>query len=139
MSNFPTRRSILNRRHFLRGLGAAVALPLVDRTMPLRAETARPTLHVYEDYGWLRGFGMVPSWAANVVDAWRLYDGARFREEVALARQVHANCIRLWIEYAAWKTDPEKITSFFTKEGKLRDGLEFLTEAPKLRPPWEKS
>jgi hypothetical protein len=28
---------------------------------------------------------------------------------------------------------------FFTKEGKLRDGLEFLTEAPKLRPPWEKA
>ena len=28
---------------------------------------------------------------------------------------------------------------FFTKEGKLRDGLEFLTDAPKLRPPWEKS
>jgi hypothetical protein len=28
---------------------------------------------------------------------------------------------------------------FFTGEGKLRDGLEFLTEAPKLRPPWEKA
>ena len=28
---------------------------------------------------------------------------------------------------------------FFTKEGKLRDGLDFLTEVPKLRPPWEKS
>jgi hypothetical protein len=27
---------------------------------------------------------------------------------------------------------------FFTKEGKLRDGLEFLTEKPPLLPPWEK-
>src|SRR3954465_11284190 len=27
---------------------------------------------------------------------------------------------------------------FFTKEGKLRDGLEFLTEKPALRAPWEK-
>lgn len=25
---------------------------------------------------------------------------------------------------------------FFTKEGKLRGGLEFLIEKPKLRPPW---
>ncbi len=77
------------------------------------AATPKPTLNVFPEYGWLRGFGMVPSWAANVVDAWRLYDGAQFRAEVALARQVHANCIRLWIEYAAWKTDPEKITARF--------------------------
>ena len=28
---------------------------------------------------------------------------------------------------------------FFTKEGKLRDGLEFLTEPPRLHPPWEQS
>jgi hypothetical protein len=28
---------------------------------------------------------------------------------------------------------------FFTKEGKLRGGLEFLTEKPKLRAPWEKA
>ncbi len=27
---------------------------------------------------------------------------------------------------------------FFTKEGKLRGGLEFLTEPPQLRVPWEK-
>jgi hypothetical protein len=26
---------------------------------------------------------------------------------------------------------------FFTKEGRLRDGLEFLTKKPKLSPPWE--
>ena len=27
---------------------------------------------------------------------------------------------------------------FFTKAGKLRGGLEFLTEKPKLHAPWEK-
>jgi hypothetical protein len=27
---------------------------------------------------------------------------------------------------------------FFTKEGKLRGGLEFMTEKPKLSPPWQK-
>ncbi len=46
----------------------------------------KPTLHVYPDYGWLRGLGMVPSWAARIEDAWWFYDGARMREEVALAR-----------------------------------------------------
>ena len=104
---------LVDRRSFLRGLGAAAALPLIGRASLVRAADSGTTLHVYPDYGWLRGFGMVPSWGANIVEAWQLYDGARFREEVALARQVHANCIRLWIEYAAWKTDPAKITERF--------------------------
>ncbi len=73
----------------------------------------KPTLHVYESYGWLRGFSVVPSWAARIEEAWWFYDGARFREEVALARQVHANCIRLWIEFTAWMADPEKVTAHF--------------------------
>ena len=67
----------------------------------------------YKDYGWLRGFSVVPSWGARIEEAWWLYDGARFREEVGLARQVHANCIRLWIEFTAWMADPDKITAHF--------------------------
>lgn len=35
------------------------------------------------------------------------------REEVGLARQVHANCIRLWIEFTAWFRDPDRITAHF--------------------------
>ncbi|MEP6671467.1 MAG: cellulase family glycosylhydrolase [Chthoniobacter sp.] len=104
---------LLHRRQFLRGLGAAATWPVLQGAAPLRAATGKPTLHVYPDYGWLRGFGMVPSWGANIVEAWQLYDGARFREEVALAKQVHANGIRLWFEYAAWKTDPDKMTARF--------------------------
>ena len=73
----------------------------------------KPTLHVYPDYGWLRGLGMVPSWAARIEDAWWFYDGAKMREEVALARQIHANCIRLWIEFTSWQRDPEKVTAYF--------------------------
>ena len=103
----------LSRRGFLRGLGAAAALPLIGHARLARAAESGPTLHVYPGYGWLRGFGMVPSWGATIVEAWQLYDGARFREEVALAKQVHANCIRLWIDYSAWKTDQEKITARF--------------------------
>ena len=69
------------------------------------ASDAGTRLHVYPDYGWLRGFSIVPSWGARIEEAWWFYDGARMREEVALARQVHANCIRLWIEFTAWMAD----------------------------------
>ncbi|HEY6167728.1 MAG TPA: DUF1552 domain-containing protein [Verrucomicrobiae bacterium] len=37
MSNIITQRWLLNRRHFLRGLGATMALPLLDAMVPLRA------------------------------------------------------------------------------------------------------
>ncbi len=81
----------------------------------------RPTLHNYTSYGWLRGFSVVPSWGARIEEAWLSYDGARMREEVALARQVHANCIRLWIEFSAWVSDPEKITAHFLDAVKAID------------------
>ena len=35
------------------------------------------------------------------------------REEVSLAKEVHANCIRLWIEFTAWMRDPDKVTANF--------------------------
>jgi hypothetical protein len=80
---------------------------------PEQPAAQKPTLHVYPDYAWLRGFSVVPSWGARIEEAWWFYDGARFREEVALARQVHANCIRLWLEFTAWMADPEKVTANF--------------------------
>ncbi len=80
---------------------------------PAPAASVKPTLHVYPDYGWLRGLGMVPSWGARIEDAWWFYDGARMREEAALAKQIHANCIRLWIEFSAWMRDPDKVTENF--------------------------
>ena len=35
------------------------------------------------------------------------------REEVALSRQVHANCLRLWIEFSAWMAQPDTVTANF--------------------------
>jgi hypothetical protein len=108
-------KNLLSRREALKATVAIAGTSLSYRRL-WGAETATvqpPTMHVYANYGWLRGLGIVPSWGANIVDAWRLYDGARFREEVALARQIHCNCIRLWIEHAAWKTDPDRITERF--------------------------
>jgi hypothetical protein len=40
MSNFLTQRWLLNRRHFLRGVGAAMALPLLDAMTPLGRSAA---------------------------------------------------------------------------------------------------
>lgn len=64
-------------------------------------------------YGWLRGFSVVPSWGARIEQAWWDYHSDRMHEEVALARQVHSNCIRLWIEFSAWMADPDRITVSF--------------------------
>ena len=40
MANIPSQTWLLNRRHFLRGVGVSVALPLLDSMMPLRAAAA---------------------------------------------------------------------------------------------------
>jgi hypothetical protein len=100
----------ISRRHALQTIAASAFASGLEH---LAAETPKPTLHAYADYGWLRGFSIIPSWAARIEDAWWFYDGAKMREEVALAKQVHANCIRLWIEFTAWIRDPEKVTANF--------------------------
>ena len=73
----------------------------------------RSHLHVYSDYGWLRGFNIIPSWGARIEQAWWDYDGGRFREEAALATQTHSNCIRLWIEFTAWMANPDRVQAAF--------------------------
>ncbi len=49
MSNILTQRWLLNRRHFLRGVGAGIALPLLNCMVPLRAAaaTAQPRRAVF--------------------------------------------------------------------------------------------
>lgn len=109
------KQSIFTRRDALK-LGAAAVVGGLAAGAGQWADAAEPngpTMHVYPNYGWLRGFSVVPSWGARIEEAWWFYDGAKFREEVALARTVHANCIRLWIEFTAWMADPEKVTERF--------------------------
>ena len=109
-SNFSVGTEVVSRRAFLATAGVAVGAALAPA---FAAPAPGPALHAYPDYGWLRGFSMVPSWGARIEEAWWSYDGRRMREEAALARTVHANCIRLWIEYTAWMADPEKVTANF--------------------------
>lgn len=106
----------IDRRSFLVTAGLAAGAVLTNNS---RAEP--PKLHRYESYAWLRGFSVVPSWGARIEDAWWLYEGSRFREEVNLARQVHANCIRLWIEFSAWMENPDQVTAHFLDAVKAID------------------
>lgn len=70
-------------------------------------------IHRYQSYGWLRGFNVIPSWAARIEQAWWYYDPARFRQEISLAKRTHANCIRIWIEFSAWMADPDGVQESF--------------------------
>ena len=70
-------------------------------------------MHNYSEYGWLRGFSVVPSWGARMEEAWWSYDPGRFREEITPAAKYHANTIRLWIEFTAWMADPAGVTAAF--------------------------
>ena len=119
----------MNRRKFLSATAATAAMiplhKLVGKTITnndysksnhigmSRKSDNKPTLHVYNDYGWLRGFSIVPSWGARIEEAWWFYNPEKMRKEVSLATKVHANCIRLWIEYTAWMADPVKIKNHF--------------------------
>ena len=59
--------------------------------------------------------------AARIEEAWWNYNGGRFRQEVALAKSLHANCIRLWIEFTAWMADPDRVTERFLDAVKAID------------------
>jgi hypothetical protein len=116
----------LTRRHalatFAATLGGGWATPIFAQTpttpkpnlpAPPKPSFPKSTLHVYPDYGWLRGFNYIMPWRAHIEDTWWFYDGTKTREDMALARSVHANAIRLWIEYGVWYRDPEKVTASF--------------------------
>ena len=109
----PSSRVVRTRRDLFRlGAGAAAAV-LTGQAGRADQPAAGGPLHRYTDYGWLRGFSVVPAWGGRIEEAWWAYRPERMREEVTPARQVHANCIRLWIEFTAWMADPESVTAHF--------------------------
>jgi len=80
----------LSRRELIRLAGGSLVAGMAGKAIAADAHApqqpeARPTMHVYDSYGWLRGLNCIPSWGARIEEAWWAYDPARFREEVALA------------------------------------------------------
>lgn len=110
----PVTPALLTRRETLKTSAAVLLWGMLSQgSRGAAEEPGKPSLNVFPNYAWLRGFTVVPSWGARIEEAWWQYEGARFREEVALATTVHANCIRLWIEFTAWMADPAKVTERF--------------------------
>ena len=60
MSHIQIQRWLLSRRHFLRGIGTAVALPLLDAMIPLRAHAADKAPAVRRLVCVANPFGMIP-------------------------------------------------------------------------------
>lgn len=100
-----------SRRTFLARTSAAAAAAMLSPAIVSAQDQSK--LHRYDNYGWLRGFSIVPSWGARIEEAWWSYHPDRMREEVALPVQVHANCLRLWIECTAWWGNPDQVTANF--------------------------
>jgi len=121
-----TLHTKLSRRQALKqGMAGTLALALTPGALgnPTGPQQRSPRLHDYNDYAWLRGFNIIPFWANRIDQAWWEYHPDRFRAEIDLARQVHGNCIRLWIEYSAWRAYPDKVTGFF------HDAIQAIDEA----------
>jgi hypothetical protein len=103
-----------SRREILQSFAAVALATRTEATASTGAEAAvKPTLNAYASYAWLRGFSVVPSRGPRIEEAWWAYDPGRMREEIAPARLMHANCIRLWIEFTAWMADPAKVAERF--------------------------
>jgi hypothetical protein len=104
----------MTRREALQlAAGALMAGSAASAAQKTEGARTMPSLHRYDDYGWLRGFSVVPSWGARIEEAWWFYHPDRFREEIAPAILMHANCMRLWIEFTAWMADPDGVTAAF--------------------------
>ena len=96
----------VSRRQVLALAGAAGVGWMLRGALGQAAPGIKPSLHVYTNYGWLRGFSIVPSWGARIEEAWWSYDGAAHARRSRAGRRVHANCLRLWIEFSAWMASP---------------------------------
>lgn len=56
----------VTRRHALKTIAAAsLGAGLTGDRAAQAATTTKPTLHRYDNYAWLRGFSVVPSWRAH--------------------------------------------------------------------------
>jgi len=61
-----------------------------------------------DDYSWIRGANYVPSYARNDVQIWMDYDSNTIDRELGLAAGLRLNSVRVFLQYAVYKNDPER-------------------------------
>jgi endo-1,4-beta-mannosidase len=60
-----------------------------------------------DDYSWIRGFNYVPSYARNDIQIWMDYDANVIDKELRYAEKMKLNTVRIFLQYAVYKKDPE--------------------------------
>jgi len=62
----------------------------------------------YGNYSSMRGFNYVPSYARNDVQIWMDYESEIIDRELAYARKLRLNTVRIFLQYAVYKHSPEQ-------------------------------
>ena len=75
-------------------------------------------------YSSVRGFNFQPDWSSNGVGVWLKFDGKRYREQIARAKQLFPkmNTLRIWLSFDAWCED----SSLYLKN--IREAATILAE-----------
>jgi len=95
MSNIITQKWLLNRRHFLRGIGATVALPLLNAMIPFRANAAseadkpRRSVFVYIPNGVNGMTWQIPKAGRDFEFSQSLKPLEKYREELTVFSGLH--------------------------------------------------
>jgi hypothetical protein len=118
MSNIISQRWLLNRRHFLRGLGATVALPFLDVMRPLRAaatvaDKPRRSVFIYIPNGVNGMSWQIPKAGPNFEFSEALRPLAKHRENLTVFSGLHHPngmgsahvCADLWLTGAKLDTN----------------------------------
>ncbi len=121
MSNILSQRWLLNRRHFLRGLGATVALPFLDAMRPLRAAAAtdkpRRSVFIYIPNG-VNGLSwQIPKAGRDFEFSEALAPLAKHREQLTVFSGLHHPngmgsahvCADLWLTGAKLDTNQRSV------------------------------
>ena len=67
---------------------------VVYRSLPFQAT----------QWGQIRGFNYVPSWAVNDIDMWHAYDRATVERDMGIAQKAGFNFARVFLNYVVWAT-----------------------------------
>src|SRR6266487_6161507 len=83
-----------------------VSLATIILVLPVSAAQSTSAVSskiVKIDWAGIRGVNYIPSYGQNPYEIWRHFDRDAFDRELALARKVGYNSVRLWLNYFAYR------------------------------------